>query len=108
MRNPSTARVEVTPQGLVIANCGTPDIGPGSDTTLAQIVGEAAGMSIGRIRVVSGNSTKTDNSGPTSASRTTYFSGNAAMIAGRDFKAQFIAMLAKKRSDCARQRPPRQ
>ena len=97
VRNPSTARVEVTPQGLVIANCGTPDIGPGSDTTLAQIVGEAAGVSIGRVRVVSGDSTKTDDSGPTSASRTTYFSGNAAMMAGRDFKAQFIAMLAKKR-----------
>ena len=97
VRNPSTARIEVTPDGLVIANTGTPDIGPGSDTTLAQIVGEAAGISIGRIRVVSGDSTKTDDSGPTSASRTTYFSGNAALMAGRDFRAQFAAMLAKKR-----------
>lgn len=95
-RNPSTARIEVTSEGLVIANCGTPDIGPGSDTTLAQIVAEEIGVNLGRIRIVSGDSTKTDDSGPTSASRTTYFSGNAAMFAARDFKVQFIARLAGK------------
>jgi CO/xanthine dehydrogenase Mo-binding subunit len=94
VRNPSTARLELTADGLVIANCGTPDIGPGSDTALAQIVGEEVGINIGRIRVISGDSTKTDDSGPTSASRTTYFSGNAAMLAGRDFKKQFTALLA--------------
>lgn len=93
VRNPSTARLELTRDGIVIANCGTPDIGPGSDTTLAQIVGEEAGINIGRIRVVSGDSTKTDDSGPTSASRTTYFSGNAALLAGRDFKRQFAELL---------------
>ena len=96
VRNPSTARIELTQDGIVIANCGTPDIGPGSDTALAQIVGEEAGVNIGRIRVVSGNSTKTDDSGPTSASRTTYFSGNAAMLAGRDFRKQFSELLAEK------------
>jgi CO/xanthine dehydrogenase Mo-binding subunit len=96
VRNPSTARIELQEDGVVIANCGTPDIGPGSDTTLAQIVGEEAGINIGRIRVVSGDSTKTDDSGPTSASRTTYFSGNAALLAGRDFKKQFAALLAQK------------
>lgn len=96
VRNPSTARIEVTPEGLVIANCGTPDIGPGSDTTLAQIAADAAGINIGRIRVVSGDSTKTDDSGPTSASRTTYFSGNAALMAGQDFNKQFTAALAAK------------
>jgi CO/xanthine dehydrogenase Mo-binding subunit len=96
VRNPSTARIELTEDGIVIANCGTPDIGPGSDTALAQIVGEEAGVNIGRIRVVSGDSTKTDDSGPTSASRTTYFSGNAAMLAGRDFRKQFSELLAVK------------
>lgn len=96
VRNPSTARIEMTEEGIVIANCGTPDIGPGSDTALAQILGEEAGVNIGRIRVVSGDSTKTDDSGPTSASRTTYFSGNAAMLAGRDFRKQFSELLAKK------------
>ncbi len=94
VRNPSTARLEVLPDGIVVANCGTPDIGPGSDTTLAQIVADAVGIGIGRIRVVSGDSTKTDDSGPTSASRTTYFSGNAALLAGLDFKRQFAGLVA--------------
>lgn len=95
VRNPSTARLEVRKDGLVIANCGTPDIGPGSDTTLAQIAAEAAGIHMSRVRVVSGDSTKTDDSGPTSASRTTYFSGNAAMMAGRDFNRKFCELAAK-------------
>ena len=91
-RNPSTARIEVTPDGVVIANCGTPDIGTGSDMALAQIAAEAAGISVNRIQVVSGDSTKTDDSGPTSASRTTYFSGNAARLAALEFRKQFAAL----------------
>jgi CO/xanthine dehydrogenase Mo-binding subunit len=79
VRNPSTARVRT-----------------GSDTSLAMVASESAGIAVDRIRVVSGDSTKTDDSGPTSASRTTYFSGNAAYIAGLDFKAQFEAAVAGK------------
>ncbi|MBX9845860.1 MAG: molybdopterin-dependent oxidoreductase [Xanthobacteraceae bacterium] len=95
VRNPSTARLEVQTDGIVIANCGTPDIGPGSDTALAQIASDSAGIHMSRVRVVSGDSTKTDDSGPTSASRTTYFSGNAAMMAGKNFNAKFCEMAAK-------------
>jgi CO/xanthine dehydrogenase Mo-binding subunit len=93
-RNPSTARLEVRQDGVVIANCGTPDIGTGSDLALAQITAEAAGVNMSRIQVVSGDSTKTDDSGPTSASRTTYFSGNAARLAGIEFRKQFAAVAA--------------
>jgi len=98
VRNPSTARVRTDVNGIVTAFCGTPDIGTGSDTSLAMVASESAGIAVDRIRVVSGDSTKTDDSGPTSASRTTYFSGNAAYIAGLDFKAQFEAAVARKRN----------
>lgn len=94
VRNPSTARIEVDESGRITANTGTPDIGTGSDTTLAQITADAIGIGVGRIRVVSGDSTRTDDSGPTSASRTTYFSGSAARIAGDDFRNQFEECLA--------------
>jgi nicotinate dehydrogenase large molybdopterin subunit len=94
-RNPSTARMRVDADGVVTAYCGTPDIGTGSDMSLAQIAAQASGVGLSRIRVISGDSTKTDDSGPTSASRTTYFSGNAAMICGQDFKAQFEAAVAR-------------
>lgn len=94
VRNPSTARMRATPEGEVIAYCGTPDIGTGSDTALAQILAETVGIDISRIRVVSGDSTATDDSGPTSASRTTYFSGNAAYLCGQDFKGRFEQAVA--------------
>ena len=96
VRNPSTARIRVDGEGTVTAFCGTPDIGTGSDMSLAQIAAQAAGVSVNRVNVVSGDSTKTDDSGPTSASRTTYFSGNAALIAGRDFRRRFEAAVAGK------------
>ena len=96
VRNPSTARIRVDGEGTVTAYCGTPDIGTGSDMSLAQIAAQAAGVSVNRVDVVSGDSTKTDDSGPTSASRTTYFSGNAALIAGRDFRRRFEAAVAGK------------
>jgi CO/xanthine dehydrogenase Mo-binding subunit len=98
VRNPSTARMRVTADGLVTAFCGTPDIGTGSDMSLAQIAAQSSGVGLRRIRVVSGDSTKTDDSGPTSASRTTYFSGNAAYICGQDFKRQFEEAVARARS----------
>jgi nicotinate dehydrogenase large molybdopterin subunit len=94
IRNPSTARMRVAADGAVTAYCGTPDIGQGSDMSLAQIAAHAAGVALHRVQVVSGDSTKTDDSGPTSASRTTYFSGNAALICGEDFKAKFEAAIA--------------
>ena len=94
VRNPSTARVRADADGTVTAFCGTPDIGTGSDTSLAMVAAESAGVAVDRVRVVSGDSTKTDDSGPTSASRTTYFSGNAAHIAGHDFKRRFEAAVA--------------
>ena len=96
VRNPSTARVRAEADGTVTAFCGTPDIGTGSDTSLAMVAAESAGIAVDRVRVVSGDSTKTDDSGPTSASRTTYFSGNAAYIAGQDFKQQFETAVANR------------
>ncbi|MBN8477730.1 MAG: xanthine dehydrogenase family protein [Burkholderiales bacterium] len=95
VRNPSTARLRVERDGSVVATCGTPDLGQGSDMSLAQVAAQAAGVSVHRVRVLSGDSTKTDDSGPTSASRTTYFSGNAALIAGRDFRARFEHAMAE-------------
>ena len=95
VRNPSTARMRVTVDGKVTATCGTPDIGTGSDMSLAQIAAQASGVGLHRINVLSGDSTKTDDSGPTSASRTTYFSGNAALICGEDFKSQFEAAVGR-------------
>lgn len=94
IRNPSTARIKLSRQGDLTILTGTPDIGSGSDSALAQIAADAIGVDLHRIRVVSGDSTLTDDSGPTSASRTTYFSGNAIYLAATDFKRKFSQAVA--------------
>jgi CO/xanthine dehydrogenase Mo-binding subunit len=96
IRNPSTARLRVSADGLITSYTGTPDIGTGSDMALCQIAAESLGVGLHRIRMISGDSTKTDDSGPTSASRTTYFSGNAVCLAAADFHRQFGAALSAK------------
>ena len=60
-RNPSTARMRVDARGVVTAYCGTPDIGTGSDVSVAQIAAQTAGIDVRRVRVVRGDSTKTDD-----------------------------------------------
>jgi CO/xanthine dehydrogenase Mo-binding subunit len=89
-RNPSRARIEATPAGDVLVFCGTPDVGTGSDTVMAQIAAEIMDVDLGRVRVTSGDSITTADSGPTSASRTTYFSGNAVRFAAERFRQQFL------------------
>jgi nicotinate dehydrogenase large molybdopterin subunit len=96
IRNPATARVEADGTGTVTVYCGTPDIGTGSDTMLGQIAADAVGVNVKRVRVVTGDSEMTDDSGPTSASRSTYFSGSAARAAGSQFQSMFVAAFASK------------
>lgn len=96
VRNPSSATLVASDDGKIIAYTGTPDIGTGSDMALAQVAADCLGVDIGRIQVLSGDSSKTEDSGPTSASRTTYFSGNAIGLASEDFKRQFNAAVALK------------
>ena len=96
IRNPSTARLQLAADGSITSYTGTPDIGTGSDMALSQIAAEALGVDLHRIKMISGDSTKTEDSGPTSASRTTYFSGNAVCIAAADFHRQFGQALSAK------------
>jgi CO/xanthine dehydrogenase Mo-binding subunit len=77
VQNPSTARVEMDPQGRVTVFTGCADIGQGSTTTLAQIAAETLGVNFADIRMVVGDTGRTTSAGATSASRQTYISGNA-------------------------------
>ncbi len=64
IKNPSTARIEALPDGTVLAHFGTPDIGTGSDQIMAQIVADSIGISMARIRVISGDSLHTEDFRP--------------------------------------------
>lgn len=77
VQNPSTARIEMDPEGSVTLYTGCADIGQGSTTVLTQIAAETLGLKPGAFRVVVGDTKYTTSAGATSASRQTYISGNA-------------------------------
>ncbi len=88
--NPSTAQMEISPDGEVRLFTGVADIGQGSDTVLLQMASEAIGVSFGAIRFIRADTAVTTDAGATSASRQTYISGNAILNAIKNLKQMAI------------------
>jgi len=88
--NPSTAQMEIGPDGEVRLFTGVADIGQGSDTALLQIASEAIGVLLKEIRLIRADTALTTDAGATSASRQTYISGNATLDAIQNLKEEAI------------------
>lgn len=86
VQNPSTARVELRPDGVVTLFTGAADMGQGSTTVLAQIAAEELGLNPDDIHMVVADTLRTTSAGASSASRQTYISGNAVLDAVRKLK----------------------
>ena len=83
VRNPSTAHMEMNPEGALALYTGCADIGQGSTTVLTQIAAQVLGISPENLQTVVGDTAYTSNAGATSASRQTYISGNAVKDAAQ-------------------------
>lgn len=77
----TNASVELAKDGSICLRSGTGDKGQGCNTVLAQIAAEKLGVPYNKIRVISADSYLTPDCGTSTASRTTYFGGNAVVIA---------------------------
>ncbi len=88
--NPSSAQMEIDPNGEIRLFTGVADIGQGSDTALLQIASEATGIPLGEIRLITADTAVTTDAGATSASRQTYISGNAILNAVKSLKDEAI------------------
>ena len=88
--NPSTAQMEIDPNGGVRLFTGVADIGQGSDTVLLQIASEGLGIPLREIRLIRADTALTTDAGATSASRQTYISGNAILNAIQSLKVEAI------------------
>lgn len=88
--NPSTAQVEIHPNGEIRLLTGAADIGQGSDTALLQIASEALGVDLKEVRLVRADTAMTTDAGATSASRQTYISGNAILNAIKNLKQKTL------------------
>lgn len=93
-QNPSTAQVELSPEGHIILYTGAADIGQGSCTVLAQIAAEELGLQSDDIRLVVADTMRTTSAGATSASRQTYISGNAVLDAVKKLKEVLLTEAA--------------
>ncbi len=88
--NPSTAQIEIDPNGEIRLFTGVADIGQGSDTALLQIASESLGVPLKEIRLICADTALTTDAGATSASRQTYVSGNAILNAIKQLKQEAV------------------
>ncbi len=88
--NPSTAQLEISPDGEIRLLTGVADIGQGSDTVLLQMASEAMGIPFQEIKLIRADTAFTTDAGATSASRQTYISGNAILNAINHLKQRVI------------------
>jgi CO/xanthine dehydrogenase Mo-binding subunit len=88
----SVAIVNVAADGSVILYCGTVDMGQGSDTSMAQMVGEVLNVPTERIQVVQRDTDVTPYDMGTLGSRSLFHMGNAVKLAAEDAKAKIDQM----------------
>ena len=88
--NPSTMRIGLKPDGRIALHQGAIDIGQGSATVVTQICADALGCPIDRFDLISGDTSITPDCGKTSASRQTFVSGKAALLAGQSLRREIL------------------
>jgi CO/xanthine dehydrogenase Mo-binding subunit len=88
----SVAIVNVAGDGSVTVYCGTVDMGQGSDTAMAQMVGEVLNMPAETIRMVPRDSDVTPYDMGTLGSRSLFHMGHAVRLAAEEAKAKIAAM----------------
>jgi CO/xanthine dehydrogenase Mo-binding subunit len=91
----SVAIVNVNADGSCNVLTSTVDMGQGSDTAMAQIVGEVLGIDFDFIRVVHPDTDVTPYDMATLGSRSTYHMGNAIKRAAEDARDKLLALAAE-------------
>ncbi|MFT4960890.1 MAG: aldehyde oxidoreductase [Paracoccaceae bacterium] len=90
--NPSTIRLGFTADGHLRLHQGATDIGQGSNTVVAQICADALGLPVRDFELVGPDTFLTPDCGKTSASRQTYVTGTAALLAGAEMRRKILGM----------------
>jgi CO/xanthine dehydrogenase Mo-binding subunit len=88
----SVANVIVAADGSVTLHCGTVDMGQGSDTAMAQMVGEVLDIPAETVRVVPRDTDVTPYDMGTLGSRSLFHMGHAVRLAAEDARAKIKAL----------------
>lgn len=94
------AEIEVYSNGTTEIRTSSAEIGQGLPGVLAAVVAEELGLPITQVKVLLSDTDRTPNGGPTTASRQTYVSGNAARHAAISMR-QVMAEVASEHLDAA-------
>ena len=92
----SGAEVELYKDGCVEVRTSAAELGQGLVTVLRMIVAEELCMKPENVRVLVMDTDLTPDGGPTTASRQTYVTGNAARMAAKTLRAAMTSTLAEK------------
>ncbi|HZY43280.1 MAG TPA: molybdopterin cofactor-binding domain-containing protein [Anaerolineae bacterium] len=90
------AEIEVYPSGISEIRTSSAEIGQGLPGVLAAIVAEELGLPIEKVNVLLSDTDRTPNGGPTTASRQTFVSGNAARHAAIQMRANMSSVAAER------------
>jgi CO/xanthine dehydrogenase Mo-binding subunit len=91
----SAAIVEVYPDGTAEVRTSAAEIGQGLVTVLAQTTAEELGLPYQQVRVLLSDTDLTPDGGPTTASRQTYVTGNAARMAAGAMREALSTVIAE-------------
>ncbi|MCJ7724712.1 MAG: molybdopterin-dependent oxidoreductase [Anaerolineales bacterium] len=92
----SGAEVELYPDGMLEVRTSAAELGQGLVTVLQMIVAEELSILPSRVKVLVMDTDLTPDGGPTTASRQTYVTGNAARLAAQTLRKAIVSTLAEK------------
>jgi CO/xanthine dehydrogenase Mo-binding subunit len=92
----SAALVEVFSDGTAEVRTSAAEIGQGLVTVVAQITAEELGLPYNQVKVLLSDTDLTPDGGPTTASRQTYVTGNAARMAAGTMRQTLSSVVAER------------
>ena len=90
------AEVELYPDGTLQVRTASAELGQGLVTVLQMIVAQEFGVPLDKVGVLVMDTDLTPDGGPTTASRQTYVTGNAARLAAQTLRQAIATTLAEK------------
>jgi aerobic carbon-monoxide dehydrogenase large subunit len=86
--------IKLDAQGAIVCHTGVTEQGQGTEAVIAQVAATAFGVSLDKVRVVTGDTDNTPYGGGTWASRAAGIGGEAAWQAGKALRANVLAVAA--------------
>ena len=89
------ATLRLEPTGMVTVMCSVTEQGQGTEGIFAQIAASAVGVSMDKVRVITGDTGVTPYGGGTWASRGAGIGGEAVLLAGRALRSNMLEIASK-------------